>query len=97
MASLVQGSEMDEAVEQAFQRLSGEVGQVRHDISIQRDEFKDHIADDRRDIGELRDTVSILRSQQDKWIGSVQFVGWVLGLGVPAILAAAIAHVVKHW
>lgn len=89
--------EMDEAVVQAFKGLSSEVGQVRHDISVLRDEFKGHIEDDRRDIGTIRDECSDLKSQQDKWIGAVQLVGWVLGIGVPAILGVLIAHVAKHW
>jgi hypothetical protein len=85
-----EGSVMDEAVEVAFKGLSAEVGQVRHDISVLRDDFSVHIIEDRRDIGEIK-------TQVDKWYGAITLVGWILGIGVPCILGALVAHVLRHW
>lgn len=77
---------MDEAVVEAFKGLSAEVGQVRHDISVLGDDFREHVKEDKTDIGALKDQVN-------EWVGQAKIICWLTG----AILAAVIAHVVEHW
>lgn len=71
---------------QAFQRLEGDVGQVRHDISVLGDDFRSHVKDDKIDIGALK-------AQVDQWIGQAKIVAWLAG----GIFGTLMAHVVKHW
>lgn len=77
---------MDEAVQEAMNGLRIEVGQVRHDISEMRDDFKLHVGEDKE-----------VWAQVIKWSGAISLAAWVLGLGVPAILGVLIVHVAKHW
>ena len=77
---------MDEAVKEAFDGLRAEVGQVRHDISVLRDDLKSHVEQDRIDINDIKEQIA-------KWVGQSYIVAWLAG----AILSAVVAHVAKHW
>jgi hypothetical protein len=77
---------MDEAVSEAFRGVRHEVAAVRGDVLSLRRDFDVHVKDD-----------AILREQIAKWTGALQLSAWVLGLGIPAILAALCVHVARHW
>lgn len=70
---------VDEAVSEAL-------GGIRSTLKELRDDFKEHLEDDRA-----------VWKQVEQWSGALGIAKWVLGLGVPAILAALVAHVVRHW
>ena len=94
------GAKLDEAIEQAFKTVaeafktvaeshSGlrvEVGQVRHDISGLRDDFKAHTVEDHKDIGELQKKVA-------DWTGQAKIIGVIAA----AILTALIVQIVNQW
>lgn len=57
-----------------------------------------------REITEMRD--KLYRAEQEtqklkieisEWSGGLQLAKWAMGLGIPGILGAVIAHVVRHW
>lgn len=77
---------MDEAVEIALKGLRDEVGQVRHDVSVLRDDFSAHAQDDTKQLGQIREIIA-------GWKGQAMIVAWLAG----AIFTALLAHVIRHW
>ena len=77
--------QMDEAVQVALQGIHNEMSQIREDLGGMRQDFRIHIDDDRK-----------VWQQVDRWTGALTFFKWLLGIFLPAILAALIALIVRH-
>lgn len=77
---------MDEAVEIAITGLREEVGQVRHDISVIRDDHQAHAVKDDLVMGEIKERLAA-------WSGQLDLIKWM----VAAILAAILAYGARHW
>lgn len=73
---------MDEAMRIALEGLRSEVGQVRHDMSELRDDFRGHVQDDKK-----------VWSQVEQWSGALKLVAWCS----PATLIAILVLIIKHW
>lgn len=71
---------------EALRGIHLEMQQVRSDVSTLRTDFREHVDDDKR-----------VWHIVYRWDGAITFLQWAMGLGIPAILAALIALLVKHW
>jgi hypothetical protein len=77
---------MEEAVHIALQGIHGEMQQMRSDLEHMRVDFTEHVNDDRA-----------VWSMVYRWDGAIKFLKWSLGVGIPAILAALVTLLIRHW
>lgn len=67
------------------------------DVANIREDLRRHEDQDREDFADVRKSLTALTSSMSEWSGALKLAKWVLGLGVPAILAALITDIVRHW
>lgn len=56
-----------------------------------------HCAEDRDEFRLVREQGAAVTKTLSEWSGAMQLMKWSLGLGIPAILGAVLAFVVRHW
>lgn len=69
----------------------------RLDLVDLREDFRTHLSQDREDFAQVRAALNGVEAEISRWSGAFGLAKWSLGLGVPAILGALLAHVVRHW
>jgi hypothetical protein len=77
---------MEEAVHIALQGIHGELQQMREAFEQMRGDLTEHVNDDRA-----------VWTMVYRWDGAIKFLKWSLGVGIPAILTALVALLVRHW
>lgn len=73
------------------------VQDLKNDLHRHQDEDRVDFADVRTRIEGVRSDVGALKELISQWSGALGLAKWSLGLGIPAILGAAVTHVVRHW
>lgn len=66
-------------------------------IRVLRQEFRIHEQNDRNDFAELRRDIAKIINDLSQWRGAMVLAKWAMGVGIPSILGAVVAHVVRHW
>lgn len=62
-----------------------------------RDTAREHSKEDDKRFGELTARIEEINRVLAEATGMFGLAKWCLGLGIPAILAALVTHVVRHW
>ena len=87
---------MDEmaAVQQALQNL-------REDLAASeartRDSFTRHADDDSRRFNQMTEQIEKMNLNLAQWTGALRISKLVLGICLPLILGAVLAHLLRHW
>lgn len=71
--------------------------QTQESIRLLRQDLAEHRSEDKRDFEAVKDAVHHLDVIVARYVGGITLAAWALGVGIPAILAAMLTYMVKHW
>ncbi len=80
-----------------MENIHAEIESLRNDLHRHQDDDREDFKDLRLRTQGLKDDISKLTSAMAEWTGALGLAKWSLGLGVPCILAAVVANVIRHW
>ncbi len=86
------------ATQRDLNALRGEITtQIDKLWADHRDTAREHAREDDQRFADLTSKIEEINRVMALATGMFSLAKWTLGLGIPAILAALITHVVRHW